>query len=263
MKKHYYTIGLFFSGILLLSSFSNNPPNARTGAPGEGLCTDCHAPGNSSADGVITIENFPDEIIPNQKYNLTVRITNPNGMAQKAGFQMTIQDAGGAGSGVMDNASANSVVTDAGGKQYFEHNPAVAIDSVALWTVDWTAPDAASGTPIFFYAAGNLVNGNGQNSGDLVVTDTGDGMIETISSSKNVRLDQIEIFPNPVSEVLNVYMANQSLIEQVNILTLSGQRMISVNAGNNQVDVSQLNSGIYLVQVKTNTGLFVTKMIKQ
>jgi len=63
MKFKKFTLIYFFLGILgigTILSFSTNPPNAHTGAPGDGVCTECHNPSNPlGLDGEFSLTGFP------------------------------------------------------------------------------------------------------------------------------------------------------------------------------------------------------------
>lgn len=67
----------------------------------------------------------------------------------------------------------------------------------------------------------------------------------------------IRIFPNPVSDILNINLKAQDW--SVDILDLTGRKLISVR-NEKQIDLDNLISGIYLVCIKTN-GLKVVKQI--
>ena len=67
-------------------SHSDNPPNGKTGAPGDGLCTDCHSLGTGTQDGSITVTGMPVTIQPSTMYVLTVTNSNPNGVAAEQDF---------------------------------------------------------------------------------------------------------------------------------------------------------------------------------
>ena len=173
-KNQLLYISVIFAWILSMA-FSSNPPNGRTGAPGEGLCSDCHnQAGNPPQDGNLMID-FPTTIEASQTYTITIMSNNPNGLAQRGGFQMTILDSNNDVAGSMMNPSASSVVTPSAGREYHEHNPAQnypASNSVS-WTVDWTAPAGPDMEQISWYAAGIVANGANGNSGDLLVQSTG------------------------------------------------------------------------------------------
>jgi hypothetical protein len=171
-RKLLYSLFAAAFGIFTLS-FSGNPPNGRTGAPGDGLCSDCHSSGAGSIDGEILLTGLPATIDPNTTYTITVMVNNPNGLAQRAGFQWVALNSSNQNAGTMTVASSSSTVTPSGGRNYHEHSPAQNFgggNSVS-WTVNWTSPDApASNETITFYGASVIANGNGSSSGDLVAT---------------------------------------------------------------------------------------------
>ncbi len=162
-----------FSAIAIISvlAFSGNPPNGRTGAPGDGLCSDCHSSGAQS--GSVMVSGLPATIMPGQTYTLTVTSTTASN-SDLGGFQMVgLHDDGNINAGSMSNASPSSTITVVGsGRSYHEHNPAQAFGggSTVSWMVDWTAPTTGPDGDITFYAASVLANGNGNNQGDGVVT---------------------------------------------------------------------------------------------
>ena len=157
--------------IILVLAFSSNPPNGRTGAPGDGLCSDCHSGGAQTGNVMIT--GMPATVTPGQTYTLTV-ISTTTSSSVLAGFQMVgLHDDGNVNAGSMDNASAGSTITVVGsGRSYHEHNPAAGFGggTTVSWTVDWTAPVSGPDGDITFYAASVLANGNSNNGGDGVVT---------------------------------------------------------------------------------------------
>ncbi|MDX1479274.1 MAG: choice-of-anchor V domain-containing protein [Saprospiraceae bacterium] len=171
---------------ILSLSWSNNPPNGNTGAPGDGLCSSCHFQAGPPQDGNITISGLPGSITGGNTYPITITLANPNGLAQLGGFQMVVLNGSNNGAGALANPSANSTITSFNGKQYFEHNPSTNFpaSNMITWSVDWTAPAGPNADQITIYAAGNVANGNGTSSGDLIVTNTSSGtLMESLSAS--------------------------------------------------------------------------------
>ena len=157
---------------------SSNPPNGRTGAPGDGLCLDCHS-GGAGLDGEVTITGIPTSIMPSTTYRVTVTTTNPNGQASRAGFQMVALDNSNLNAGTLSNPGASSDTEDSGGRTYFEHRPAVffpASNSVS-WEADWESPAGPGGETITFYSAAIIGNGSGAGS-DRTVTTTFAGVLD-------------------------------------------------------------------------------------
>ena len=178
MSRIYFVLVMLVS-ITLLMSHSDNPPNGKTGAPGDGLCTDCHSLGTGTQDGSITVTGMPTTIQPSTMYVLTVTSSNPNGIAAEAGFQLTILNSSNQKAGAMTGPSSSSVVTPSAGREYWEHNPSVAYpgDNIVTWTVTWTSPVGPPGNAITAYVAGNVADGSDTDDGDLIVTSTSAGMM--------------------------------------------------------------------------------------
>lgn len=160
-------------GWTFFSSNSSNPPNGRTGAPGDGLCSDCHGGNNpNNFDGSVSFEGLPATLEPNTTYPITVTVSNPNGAASRAGFQWVALNESENNAGSMANEDGTSNIVTAGGRTYHEHAPAqfFAGNTELSWTVDWTSPDAGSEDEnITFYGVGLIGNGGGT-AGDLVTT---------------------------------------------------------------------------------------------
>lgn len=167
-KPNLKGIILSFVAIIALLSNASNPPNGRTGAPGDGVCQGCHNPPSTSITGLLEISGVPSTIDPNTTYTLEVISELTSGSATRAGFQMVALDENGDNAGTLSNAGASSTITTAGARTYFEHSPSVNFNggSTVSWTVDWTSPAGPNNEDITFYAASILANGNGGTSGD-------------------------------------------------------------------------------------------------
>src|SRR5688572_7091146 len=165
MSRIYYVIIIFVSLTLLVANQSN-PPNGKTGAPGEGSCLDCHTFNNQNQDGIITVAGVPATIVPSMSYVLTVTVSNPNGNGDLAGFQVTILNSSNQKAGNMSSPSPTSTVSTGGSRQYWEHNPAqqYPTNNMVSWTVNWVAPTGPSNTTITAYAAGNVAKDNNNDS---------------------------------------------------------------------------------------------------
>ena len=177
------------SGIMLLCimfiaifflSYSNNPPNGKTGAPGDGLCSDCHNPNGNDFGGNLEISGLPSIIEAGTEYTLTITSSYTMGSPVKAGFQMVGLDGSDNNVGTLSEPSANSVLTNSGGRTYDEHNPAQNFNgnTEVSWNVNWTAPSGPDGENITFYAASMIANGANGNSGDQLVTTNVSGTLE-------------------------------------------------------------------------------------
>lgn len=93
--------------------------------------------------------------------------------------------------------------------------------------------------------------------------------LDNISMSVWDNIDELtqnnfSFFPNPTTNVLNINSENN--LEQVSITDMSGRTIKTITSNNTKqtrIDVTDLNSGIYFIQVVSNGVSQVQKFIKQ
>jgi hypothetical protein len=150
-----------------LLAFSGGPPDGKTGAPGEGVCTDCHStyPLNSG-DGSLNI-SAPSYFMAGQTYSIMVTLADSG--QSRWGFEIT--QFGDGSFGVTD--PTNTQLSSSGGKDYIKHTStgtnAGTPHGPTSWSFDWTAP-ATPPDSVVLYAAGNAANNNNNNQGDYIYT---------------------------------------------------------------------------------------------
>lgn len=254
---------LYISSLLISATFfcsySTNPPDGHTGAPGDLLCTECHIQENPSQNGSISIEGFPSGITPNETYFLTAVNRLTEGTAVRGGFQVTVLGPENVSAGEFINPSSTSAVTIENGRQYWDHDPALEYpdSNVIRWTVQWKAPDLPSGTPITWYAAGNIADGNFQNIGDRIVTAIGSGSI-VLSAVQDVKPVLASVYPNPGREALHVLIDGQSAFNgRVRFYNMAGESAGDAEVKNGFIFAPFIPSGLYLLEFcKDNKSFF-------
>jgi len=80
------------------------------------------------------------------------------------------------------------------------------------------------------------------------------------ASTKNYIKPNIEIYPNPTSDFINI-KTEEELIK-VEVFNLQGQRVLYYS-NVNKMDVSVLQYGIYILKIQTSTSINELKFIKQ
>lgn len=72
----------------------------------------------------------------------------------------------------------------------------------------------------------------------------------------------LNVYPNPVSDV--VHIDGNTLVKKVKIFNLLGQLVVEkgMNSQTNAIDLSQLNTGTYLLEMETELGIKKQKIIK-
>ncbi len=88
----------------------------------------------------------------------------------------------------------------------------------------------------------------------------GGGQILSVLESEN---SMIEVFPNPVKDFLTIDMEGQSF-KEYNVYNISGQKVQSDSSINkNQINVSNLQQGVYFLEFATDKGKTVLKFVKE
>jgi len=167
--KHFFAL---FAVTILFISFSSQHPAGRTGAPGDGLCTDCHSGGGSGFDGDITMSGVPGDATPGQIYNVTVDVELTAGSPVRGGFQIVaLRNADDTQAGVWSNNDGNSSFRNSNSRTYFGHNPAQNFGggTSLSWEADWEAPSIND--DVTFYMVSILGNGGGSGGDNLIMNE--------------------------------------------------------------------------------------------
>ena len=80
-----------------------------------------------------------------------------------------------------------------------------------------------------------------------------------ILSISNVTPEQIKIYPNPVTEYLNIQLTNELRLESIKLFNALGQ--LIKDSSKSSIDVSNLNKGLYYARIETNKGKATKKVI--
>jgi len=71
------------------------------------------------------------------------------------------------------------------------------------------------------------------------------------------------IFPNPVYDILHILEPNSVKINYIKVYDILGKLVLEENNNLNQINMSNLNSGFFFIQLETNKGIFTQKIIKE
>ncbi|MBK7343428.1 MAG: hypothetical protein IPJ06_10265 [Saprospiraceae bacterium] len=177
-RSVYTLLGVVLCTILFFSN-SSNPPNKRTGAPGDdGTCADgCHGGGGFS--GTVDISGLPSTIQAGQVYTITLTATATAGSPSTGGFQiLALNEANqNVGDLIVTNGAETGTNTQSG-REYMEHrgDKTYSGNSVS-WTFNWQAPNGPNDEEITLWFVSVMANNNMENSGDNVITNTFTGTI--------------------------------------------------------------------------------------
>ena len=180
-----------------------------TGAPGESgqTCGSCHNGGGfGPVSGSLAVQESGiatpvSSYVPGLVYDITLT-TTASGSPSGYGFQMTALDGADAEVGTWSAPASNVQIETAsavGGRTYVEHN---GVTSSPVFSVQWTAPSAGTGT-VTFYFGGNAVNLNNSSSGDNVMPSSTFSLSESgapTALGETLSPVNLSVFPNPVTQ---------------------------------------------------------------
>ncbi|MFQ5869456.1 MAG: choice-of-anchor V domain-containing protein [Candidatus Zixiibacteriota bacterium] len=251
---------IFLTLPALAYAYSGNPPNGKTGAPGEGTCHDCHMnyPLNSG-DGAFTILG-PEQFAPGETHDITVQLSDPD--QSRWGFELTPLTLGT----ITITDPTNTQLGIENGKSYVKQTSAGTYNGTpngpVSWSFDWTAPSEPPDT-IIFYAAGTAADGNGMPPGDYVYTTT-----FTTTLQPSIVIDDdfagfptefalIGNYPNPFNaRTLISYQLPVASSVKLEIFNLLGSKVATLvdgeqGAGYKSVtwEASKVASGVYFYKL--------------
>ncbi len=248
-------IGTLIVSFSMLSS-SNGPGGNKTGAPGSsGNCSACHGntPNTAGIIRVKLIDNGTEvtTYTPGKTYDLELNILGSN---EKIGFQLSVINDQNKAAGTISNNSSGTQVYISGSQQIWGHNT----PGTGTWTAKWTAPDANTGS-VIFYVAAVFADGNGQNSGDYFNTFNVEINEESSNSNHTLFKSHNELIENPVKDQLKL----QHSVASAYIWNSEG-KLIGKFFNSNQFEVNNIAPGVYhLNYVNENGSTGFIRFVKQ
>ena len=87
----------------------------------------------------------------------------------------------------------------------------------------------------------------------------------TALGTENFFASNFQVYPNPASDVLNVSGRNNMNLTSVQLTDLNGRVVKTQNVGavSSQLNIADLNAGVYLLKVTSAEGVGTTKIIKR
>jgi len=83
-----------------------------------------------------------------------------------------------------------------------------------------------------------------------------------ISSTRTAELTELNIYPNPSSDIINIELNSAYKIERVEIYSLLGSKigMHISNSNNLKINTSDMTQAVYYLKIKTSLGELVRKI---
>jgi hypothetical protein len=243
-----------------------------TGSPGEGKCNSCHSGGASIASSatIISTPSFTaNQYVPGTTYIITIGVGAVG--FSNFGFGAEILGSTNANIGIMQNAGTGVQFLNAGNgrKNATQTSPKNGTTSVNF-TFEWVAPLSGAAT---IYVCGNAVNLSGGTSGDLANISTSLALTAAptigLKENTNVLVSEINISPNPVSDIMSVsYLLTKSQDINIQLIDING-KVIKQLTNQNQTagfhtstnSISDVTKGVYFVKVISDNEKVAQKLI--
>ncbi|MBO0359448.1 M4 family metallopeptidase [Hymenobacter sp. BT186] len=100
-------------------------------------------------------------------------------------------------------------------------------------------------------------------SGGAAIADTGDGGGSNMGLLAQTTTQNLELYPNPATDVLRLTMPNNIAITAVTVTDLRGVKVLGVKVEGNQLNVSSLAQGIYTLTATDGQKVFHQRFVKQ
>jgi len=265
MKKSYIFKFILFlipvSAFVLMSNSGGRIAEGNSGSPGDGggenTCSKCHSGGNFGATVAIQTEVPTGGYALNTSYGIQVDINGSSG--SKHGFQITAER-------ISDNSKVGTFADDGvdnrivSGGTHVTHTSTG--NSKTTWNFNWTSPTSDVGA-VKFYVAANAANGDGNTTGDQIVT-ASTGNFNVLGLAKDYQLD-FAMFPNPSVDYLTVQLPSGSLEAEVAVFDITGRliKNATITSNSNKIDVQNLSTGIYVLKINSEGKIGSKQFIKQ
>lgn len=84
-----------------------------------------------------------------------------------------------------------------------------------------------------------------------------------LSTSENMLFEGYSLYPNPTSNIFSVASNKNELIKSVSVTDLNGRVIKTFSSNQTTFDISELNSGIYMIEIQGENGIEIKKLVKK
>ena len=234
-----YTDG-FINFTLFTSDGTSNPPNYADGGAGTAVYTANSTTAVSNLRAYFRGVSLQAGEVATVSFKTRLFTTSTTAPASPMNFDLTV----GASQSAAGQTTLVQTFTNSSDAAYTTH------------TATYTAPAAG----IYYFSIFN--NSTPGATQTFLFLDTLE--MSTNLSTNDFFVDSFSVFPNPTSDVLNISSSNSAEITKLSVVDVNGRTVKNLEGGViNQVNVADLNSGVYFVNIESNGGKVTKKFIKQ
>ena len=101
------------------------------------------------------------------------------------------------------------------------------------------------------------------NDKSLFLSDITSSLLNTKEITASILFNSLtEVYPNPAKDQINIKIKDNSSILSVNIYNNLGQKVLMITYPKKNIDISDLEKGIYYIKIKTDSTVETKKIIK-
>ncbi len=87
--------------------------------------------------------------------------------------------------------------------------------------------------------------------------------VDQLSTDDKLPLNAASIYPNPVKDEVTITVNNLYRVESISVMDLTGRILKNISASNStQINLSDLKSGYYIININTSEGVLSSKLMK-
>lgn len=113
----------------------------------------------------------------------------------------------------------------------------------------------SQGVHIFYFRAKN-------SNGTWSLYDSAEFTVDGFLSIDEETFNSISLFPNPANDIIHITTSKKFKIEKLTLYDTNGKTIITSNHNTSSLNIDQLNSGLYIINIKTDLGSANFKFIK-
>lgn len=92
----------------------------------------------------------------------------------------------------------------------------------------------------------------------------GDYTVDQLSVNDKLPSNAANIYPNPAKNEITISVDNQFNVQSIRLMDITGREVKNITANNIvRINVSDLQSGYYMINIQTSEGLISSKLIKE
>lgn len=228
----------FINFSLITTSGTSNPPNYADGGAGSAMYTFNSTTAASDARAYFRGMNLTAGEIVTVEFKTRLFAFTPN-VAEPISFNLTV----GASQSSASQSTIVQSYTNSSDAAYTTH------------TATFTAPSSG----IFYFG---IHNNTPQATTETFLFLDSISLTTNLSSNDN-SISSLSIYPNPATTMLNISNTNNVEIKNISVTDINGRVVKNETGSLTQINVSDLNAGVYFVTIEAAEGKTTKKFIKQ